>query len=38
MGCTKTRTGENVSEDSGERAECGETGNAEKHRAEKEYS
>ena len=29
MGCTGTRTGENVSEDSGECAECGETGNTE---------
>ena len=38
MGCTGTRTGENVSEDSGECAECRGTGNAEKHRTEKEYS
>ena len=38
MGCTGTRIGEDVSEDSGECAECGETGNAEKHWTEKEYS
>ena len=33
MGCTGTETGENVSEDSSECAEYGETG-----KAEKEYS
>ena len=38
MGCTGTKTGENVSEGSSEYSECGETGNAEKHRTEKEYS
>ena len=31
MGCTGTGTGKNVSEDSGECAECGETRKAEKH-------
>ena len=38
MGCTGTRIGENVSEDSGKCAECGETRKAEKHRTEKKYS
>lgn len=38
MGCTGTRTGENVSENSSEFPECRETGNAEKQRSEKEYS
>lgn len=38
MGFVGTETGKNVSDDSGEYSECRETGNAEKHRAEKEYS